>query len=156
MNIYYSIRDHIPSSRKGSSRAPPGSSRCLPLLVFGLLGVLLGVEGALFLDPAIVNEIEARAKRNVDVDKADEPDIRGDLQSCDCTRLRSERGNAQRQRLKSTEDDNTIPDAPLQCSSHAFVATKHPLLHSICMSTNFLVSPDHACFDTRPHDLYPN
>ena len=87
----------------------------MPLLVFGLLGVLLGVEGALFLDPAIVNEIETREKQNVDVDKADEPDIREDLQSCDCTRLRSEHGNAQWQRLKSTKDDNGIPNVLLPC-----------------------------------------
>ena len=108
MNIYYSIRDHIPSSRKDSSRAPPGSSHCLPLLVFGLLDVLLGVEGALFLGPAIVNGIETRAKRNVDVDKADEPDIQGDLQRCDCIRLRSEHGNAQWQRLKFMKDYNAL------------------------------------------------
>jgi hypothetical protein len=49
-------------------------------LVLGLLGVLLGVEGALFRDPAIVDKAKCDTKRIRDVEQGEEPRLAKDQQ----------------------------------------------------------------------------
>jgi hypothetical protein len=82
-------------------------------LVLGLLGVLLGVEGALFRDPAIADKAECDTKRIRDVEQREKPrsakdDQRSVEMMLEATELRPWESDTVKRHMMVTHTQNHI------------------------------------------------